>query len=1055
MLVPPTPGIPVHLDTPSPNRPNVVTADDQEAQSHPDGATVGEESPDMSATATITRSRRDARQASTTLVAAAPAIRPAKRTSSGADLRDESATKRSSPRVPDDNTSSQGLGDVSGRMVSLPKEEYDRIMRLIAPTQSPQKPAEEDAAAELQGIPDTTGPDAKLSLKNHLTSAHDLVYKTFESKIVWPPADITTNTTNNSTTTTRMTDVTGKWCPTDLRPWEDFSQCQERTFEGLFAVWDEHQPAFHGKNILTANAEATGNRDIREENDVRNFLESRIEEPVLEIVKKLQEDEKVRGRFNIQNGIAFQCHGRDMRQVEDSDGKDDPIIHVSEFKKPQILTKDVIKRGLHRMNIFKEVARRKPLGRVRVDQETKLNFAAKRLVGGAITQTFHYIIENGLNYGLLTTGEAMIFLKVNWNEPPGRVYYHLAYPGQDVENAPEGTSHQLTAVGQYLAFTLMASDSLKRSRQLDQTTKKRFKRGLRQWGPSPTPAPKSSPPYDRNADDGGDSGDSGDDDDGSGPGGPAQGTRSKRSAQGTGQQTQGGSSKNNTRQTQGGSSKNNTQQTGGRDRGNHAMFDSLGGPGSEFRGLHEGDIPYCTQRCLAGIACGAPLDEKCPNVALHRGNTKRTHHRLNQTQFLDHLSKQLDWSLDRGVTPLGVNGACGFTFKVTLLLYGYTMISKGTVQHLARYLVRETAVYERLRPIQGKHIPVCLGSVDLQTIDTAYNYPFGYNITYMIFLAWGGTAANRIGLDDKGINAIEEKAEKALDACHDLGVIHEDVRLANMVVSEDGDKVMMIDFERAKIVKPRRKALVEKTNRLQVQSLQRSQPSGSGPSSTVKSPSSKVKKSPSPTSQKRAWNVEPKPRQEMGRKTLVDKTNRQPRAQRTQRSASGPPSTRKIPSPTSKKLVSNAKMEPQREPGRKVLLDKTNRQGRMQPSQSSGAGTSLTTKKRTRDTETELNQAARAKRARVREETCWEEPRWQLRGRTVLVKTDRQPRAQTSGSGPSLMSKKRSRDAGAETEPRQAVRAKKIHLRHDSWAFSNETEKSEWSMKTASRMVTV
>ncbi|KAH8653916.1 hypothetical protein BGZ61DRAFT_287905, partial [Ilyonectria robusta] len=70
------------------------------------------------------------------------------------------------------------------------------------------------------------------------------------------------------------------------------------------------------------------------------------------------------------------------------------------------------------------------------------------------TQTYHYMIEGGLEYGLLTTGEAIVFLRVDWEEPE-TLYYHLAEPGPEVSAHPNHF-HVCTAVGQYLAFSLMA-----------------------------------------------------------------------------------------------------------------------------------------------------------------------------------------------------------------------------------------------------------------------------------------------------------------------------------------------------------------------------------------------------------------------------------------------------------------------------------------------------------------------------------------------------------------------------------------------------------------------
>lgn len=57
-------------------------------------------------------------------------------------------------------------------------------------------------------------------------------------------------------------------------------------------------------------------------------------------------------------------------------------------------------------------------------------------VASAIAQTYHYMIEGGLEHGLLTTGEAIVFLKIDWEEPE-TLYYHLAEPGPKVSVQPE------------------------------------------------------------------------------------------------------------------------------------------------------------------------------------------------------------------------------------------------------------------------------------------------------------------------------------------------------------------------------------------------------------------------------------------------------------------------------------------------------------------------------------------------------------------------------------------------------------------------------------------
>ncbi|KAK8038582.1 hypothetical protein PG993_006993 [Apiospora rasikravindrae] len=63
------------------------------------------------------------------------------------------------------------------------------------------------------------------------------------------------------------------------------------------------------------------------------------------------------------------------------------------------------------------------------------------------------------------------------------------------------------------------------------------------------------------------------------------------------------------------------------------------------------------------------------------------------------LWEQLEQSLDDGIIPLDDGGARSVLFKVTLLAYGYTFVSKGTVQAFVEDLGHEAAVYRRLRPL--------------------------------------------------------------------------------------------------------------------------------------------------------------------------------------------------------------------------------------------------------------------------------------------------------------------------------------------------------------------
>lgn len=137
---------------------------------------------------------------------------------------------------------------------------------------------------------------------------------------------------------------------------------------------------------------------------------------------------------------------------------------------------------------------------------------------------------------------------------------------------------------------------------------------------------------------------------------------------------------------------------------------------------------YCTQKCLLGLVRGLACDPRCPNASLyttkqalpsasHDSDAKDTaHHDSAQRHPIDHaqtlelLQQQLQQTLEDDIVPLGKEGSRGVLFKVTLREYGYTFVGKGTISTYIKYLEHEAAVYERLRPIQGVHVPVFLGA---------------------------------------------------------------------------------------------------------------------------------------------------------------------------------------------------------------------------------------------------------------------------------------------------------------------------------------------------------
>ncbi|RYC77038.1 hypothetical protein BFJ63_vAg20087, partial [Fusarium oxysporum f. sp. narcissi] len=185
-------------------------------------------------------------------------------------------------------------------------------------------------------------------------------------------------------------------------------------------------------------------------------------------------------------------------------------------------------------------------------------------------------------------------------------------------------------------------------------------------------------------------------------------------------------------------------------------------------------------------------------------------HPVSHGEWLALLQKQLERSLDEGITRLRQGGTRSVLFQVTLLAYGYTFLGKGTVRAFVSDLTHEAAVYNRLSPLQGRDVPVFLGAIDLRAMDKIYYFVHRVYVVHITFLSWGGDsladALKTGGFTDKNLQSM---AITALRAMHQEGVVHTDVLFSNMLFNREVKRVMMIDFERAVLVKPPRPPLAQ------------------------------------------------------------------------------------------------------------------------------------------------------------------------------------------------------------------------------------------------------
>ncbi|KAI0423900.1 hypothetical protein F5Y09DRAFT_326081 [Xylaria sp. FL1042] len=672
------------------------------------------------------------------------------------------------------------------------------------------------------------------SLDEYIAACHELVF-----------SNLKVETNKALTSRGPITNPQNKYCPTSLKPWSDFLQEQSITFGELYATCSPERRAFEDRNFLAGLGRRLLLRPIRDEKTLEYFMHVSVEDPVTTIMDELKKVGEFRSAFDVGNGIVFENHpnaisddaeeviareaalsppqtpgrGLDLNQLRPDQicvyrSDDEPskrtMIYISEYKAPHKLTAPHLRLGLRSMNIYKEVVNRKTIP-TSADPEGRFRYHAERLTAAALTQTYHYMILGGLEFGLLTTGEAIVFLKIDWEEPD-TLYYHLAEPKSEAAAHPHNLQ-SCAAVGQYLAFGLMALGFPGQRREHGQDERERVKMTLKTWTEDFESTLRSIPADERQAPDT------------SSTYAPTTYSTFDRSPIVTRKKTRRRKIedpiKNVPRRDRSQSSDDDSAhdlpdtpspaERQRRDHPNQTVRRSQRILAQRPRGGHGQGRQHCTQKCLLGLVNGGLLDPGCPNVASHHEGSGRVAdyarlaHPVRHAEWLQLLSQQLKGSLDHGVVKLGIEGARGALFQVTMLAYGYTFACKGTVRAFVKDLEHEAAVYKRLRPVQGTSVPVFLGAIDLRSINRTYHYDHRVDIIYMMFLSWGGYSLHDVQIGEKEQRQLEASLSRVLHAVHQEGVVHEDVRRPNILRNPETGDVMLIDFERASLLDyPRR-----------------------------------------------------------------------------------------------------------------------------------------------------------------------------------------------------------------------------------------------------------
>ena len=715
--------------------------------------------------------------------------------------------------------------------MSADRRKWEELTKKLAKSEEARVQAEEAKVQAEEARVQAEEARVQAEEKTRTTSFEEVLQACHELACLMTVETDKTKTTKGSTTK-----PDGKRCPTELKLWTDFPNIRQHQFDkfhSLLHPTGETAPQlFSSRGYLQELGKTIVARQrVGSEAALRVFHNVAVETIVTNILSELIEHPPYGDQLQLGQGMSFETHtntlsGRDeevqahlppSRKSSKPYRPENPIsadqicvshttahgtelLYVIEYKAPHKFTPQILQTGLREMILETAVISRPTIP---TEPGEKFEYRADRLVAAAMTQTYGYMLESGLEYSCLITGQAIVFLWIR-KEEPHTLYYYLAKPKEEVITV-DGFQYSQTAVSQLLGFSLLAMRSTRRS----QEWRKDAIDGAEIWtvdwkeimGDDPSDDHISPPPSGRK---------------------PRKSETVDRSPYAL--RRQAGCKPNETS-----TSDNRDDPAGDSDDGPEDMptpskkkepSASLKRGEKRRRGQKQDTSSgkqqhrqYCTHRCLLGLARRSALDRRCPNVGLHRQGTKARTHLLDKQQFADLVQRQLATDLDNNVTELHKQGIRGALFQINLVSHGYVVAAKATCEVYIPYLQHEGRIYDRLKSLQGNTIPVYLGNINLKRpwLD------LHVRLTHMLLMSWVGErrAKEVEGKEDLRVHikAFQARIQR-------LGVLHDDLHANNILWNDQLQRPMFIDFEGATEVA--REALLQvSSNRKRKQSLEK------------------------------------------------------------------------------------------------------------------------------------------------------------------------------------------------------------------------------------------
>ncbi|KAL4925722.1 uncharacterized protein BDV17DRAFT_271186 [Aspergillus undulatus] len=641
----------------------------------------------------------------------------------------------------------------------------------------------------------------------------------YSHDLLWRP--LRAEAPSRSTTGT-IPPPTGKYCPIRLLPWTDCAARQQEIYESvccyLQPTEEDARQLFTPLVALEDHGRRIARRPISSEQDLESYERIAVEDHVHDIVAELCKIPNAREEFQLGSGVWFDNHANALDEDDEIDasrssttrpsrpdqfcihrvdGNTNTLLTTVEYKPPHKLSVTSLREGLRPMDFWQEVVEPDTIP---TEEAERSKYNAARLVGSAIVQEYHVMIQEGLEYSYLTNGLMDVQLWVPFDDP-GTLYYDLGDPIIDRTASVRRTGVPRTRIERSLCLCLMSFRSSCRDQawrnnaraqlpiwhasfdsvrsQIPTTESQQNALSIEYPGSEYTSSEQTTSEYLPSSS-------------------PVESpvTKGRRVTTRSGPGCAPSSDQPHREDSPDPDAGPNLPT--GRKRGfskvtssppTHQSARRTDVQGNQSRRSNQHVAQFCTQQCLLGLQQGGALDPRCPNAELHISGRHNDRHPIDAETLVQMIKEQLDKDLDHNCTPMGFRGSYSAPFKVTCAAHGYTIVGKATTSRRWKEVSREADVYRILQRAQGSAIPVFLGAIDLAKV---YFLHGAGDIRHMLLMGWGGEDLSH----SKSGKTLDYAISRSLKEIHSLGVIHQDLRPENILWNAELNRALIIDFHR-------------------------------------------------------------------------------------------------------------------------------------------------------------------------------------------------------------------------------------------------------------------